>query len=94
LKAEVADLLAKAARHLIENSFAKIKQFRAIATRYEKTARNFLVAVQLVASVVWFGLAQLTTGPSSFRRELATRREMSGWRCRRSLTRRPWSTGL
>ena len=40
-------------RHLIENFFAKIKQFRAIATRYEKTARNFLAAVQLVASVVW-----------------------------------------
>jgi transposase len=31
----------------------KIKQFRAIATRYDKTARNFLAAVQLVASVVW-----------------------------------------
>jgi transposase len=42
-----------AARHLIENFFAKIKQLRAIVTRYEKTARNFLAAVQLVASVVW-----------------------------------------
>ena len=42
-----------AARHLIENFFAKIKQFRAIATLYEKTARNFLAAVHLVASVVW-----------------------------------------
>ena len=42
-----------AARHLIETFFAKIKQFRAIAIRYEKTARNFLAAVQLVASVVW-----------------------------------------
>ena len=42
-----------AARHLIENFFAKIKQFRAIATRYEKTARNFLAAVQFIASVVW-----------------------------------------
>ena len=42
-----------AARPLIENFFAKIKQFRAIATRYEKTARNFLAAVQLVASIVW-----------------------------------------
>jgi transposase len=39
-------------RHLIENFFAKIKQFRAIATRYEKTARNFLAAVRLAASVV------------------------------------------
>jgi hypothetical protein len=33
----------------IENFFAKIKRFRAIATRYEKTARNFLAAVHLVA---------------------------------------------
>ena len=32
-----------ALRHLIENFFAKIKQFRAIATPLrEKTARNFL----------------------------------------------------
>src|SRR6185437_10818616 len=31
-------------RHLIENFFAKLKQFRAIATRYDKTARNFLAA--------------------------------------------------
>ena len=42
-----------AARHLIENFFAKLKQFRAIATRYDKTARNFLAAVHLVASVIW-----------------------------------------
>ena len=41
------------ARHLIENFFAKIKQFRAIATRYDKTARNFLAAVYLTASVIW-----------------------------------------
>jgi transposase len=42
------------ARHLIENFFAKLKQFRAIATRYDKTARNFLAAVHLAASVIWF----------------------------------------
>jgi transposase len=42
-----------AARHLIENFFAKLKQFRAIATRYDKTARNFLAAVHLLASVIW-----------------------------------------
>jgi transposase len=41
------------ARHLIENFFAKLKQYRAIATRYDKTARNFLAAVYLAASVVW-----------------------------------------
>lgn len=42
-----------AARHLIENFFARLKQFRAIATRYDKTARNFLAAVYLAASVIW-----------------------------------------
>jgi len=41
------------ARHLIENFFAKLKQFRAIATRYDKTARNFLAAVYLTACVIW-----------------------------------------
>lgn len=41
------------ARHLIENFFAKLKQFRAIATRYDKTARNFLAAVHLAASLIW-----------------------------------------
>jgi len=41
------------ARHLIENFFAKLKQFRAIATRYDKTARNFLAAVHLTASTIW-----------------------------------------
>ena len=41
------------ARHLIENFFCRIKQFRAIATRYDKTARNFLAAVQLVAAIIW-----------------------------------------
>jgi transposase len=53
-----------AARHLIENFFAKIKQFRAIATRYEKTARNFLAAVHLVASVVW--LTNQSTSKTTF----------------------------
>lgn len=41
------------ARHLIENFFARLKQYRAIATRYDKTARNFLGAIHLAAIVVW-----------------------------------------
>lgn len=41
------------ARHLIENFFCKLKHFRAIATRYDKTARNFLAAIYLVASLIW-----------------------------------------
>ncbi len=41
------------ARHLIENFFAKLKQYRAIATRYDKTSQNFLGAIYLAASVIW-----------------------------------------
>ena len=41
------------ARHLIENFFAKLKQYRAIATRYDKTAINFLGSIHLAASVIW-----------------------------------------
>jgi transposase len=40
-------------RHRIENFFCKLKQFRAIATRYDKTARNFLAAVHLAAVAIW-----------------------------------------
>jgi transposase len=41
------------ARHLIENFFCWAKQFRAIATRYDKTARNFLAAVHMVGVLSW-----------------------------------------
>ena len=33
--------------------FARLKQYRAIATRYDKTACNFLGAIHLAASVIW-----------------------------------------
>ena len=41
------------ARHLIENFFAKLKLFRAIATRYDKTARNFLAPIHLATATIW-----------------------------------------
>jgi transposase len=41
------------ARHLMENFFCKLKQYRAIATRYDKTARNFLAGIHLAAAVIW-----------------------------------------
>lgn len=40
-------------RHFIENFFAPLKQDRAIATRYDQTASNFLGAIYLEASVIW-----------------------------------------
>jgi transposase len=39
-------------RHLVENYFAKIKEFRSIATRYDKTAESFSANINLVAAVV------------------------------------------
>src|SRR5918995_5254391 len=40
-------------RNLVERFFDNIKHFRAIATRYEKTARNFLAGVHLVCVLAW-----------------------------------------
>ncbi len=41
------------ARHLIENFLCKLKQYRAIATRYDKTARHILAAIHLAAAIIW-----------------------------------------
>ncbi|HMK90449.1 MAG TPA: IS5 family transposase [Methylocystis sp.] len=41
------------ARSLVEIFFCSLKQFRAIATRYDKTARNFLAAIFLASAAIW-----------------------------------------
>src|SRR5690606_10681015 len=41
------------ARHLIENLFAELKQYRATATRYDKLAPNFLSAIYLASTIIW-----------------------------------------
>jgi transposase len=43
-------------RHRIENAFCRLKDFRRIATRYDRLARNFLASVCLVAAIVWWTL--------------------------------------
>jgi transposase len=40
-------------RYLIEVFFHHLKRFRAIATRYEKTAQNYLALVQLGCIFLW-----------------------------------------
>jgi transposase len=40
-------------RYRIENFFCQLKQFRALATPYDKTARNFLAAIHLAAAAIW-----------------------------------------
>jgi transposase len=42
-----------AQRHLVECCFSKLKQFRRVATRYEKTAKNYRAVVTLAATILW-----------------------------------------
>ena len=46
-------------RNLVERFFCKLKQYRAISTRYDKLANTFLAAVALVCVLFW----STTTGP-------------------------------
>ena len=40
-------------RNLIERFFNKIKQFRRVATRYDKLAENFLASLKLACVRIW-----------------------------------------
>jgi transposase len=40
-------------RQLVECCIGKLKQFRRVATRYEKTARNYLAVVTIAAIILW-----------------------------------------
>jgi transposase len=39
-------------RHLIENTFAKLKEFRAVATRYDKTDTSYAATIHLAAAII------------------------------------------
>lgn len=41
-------------RHLIENAFCRLKDFRRVATRYDKLAANFLSGVALVTAIAFW----------------------------------------
>lgn len=41
-------------RWRIESAFNRLKDFRRIATRYDKLARNYLASVCLAAALVWW----------------------------------------
>ena len=43
-------------RHLVENAFCRLKQFRGIATRYDKLKRNYQSAVALACIFIWLPL--------------------------------------
>jgi len=41
-------------RHLIENAFCRLKDFRRVATRYDKLAANFLSGVALATALAFW----------------------------------------
>lgn len=47
-------------RSLVERFFCKLKQFRRVATRFDKLARNYLAAVLLCASRLWLRALEST----------------------------------
>jgi transposase len=47
-------------RNLVERFFNKLKQFRAIATRYDKLPENYLAAVKLASARIWLRFYEST----------------------------------
>ncbi len=41
-------------RHKIENMFGRLKDWRRVATRYDRCAHTFLSAIQIAAIVIWW----------------------------------------
>ncbi|PJE77690.1 hypothetical protein CI610_03380 [invertebrate metagenome] len=39
--------------HLVENIFARIKHFRAVATRYDKLKRHYARVVAMASCIIW-----------------------------------------
>jgi transposase len=48
------DVRAYRERNLIERMFGRLKDYRRIATRYDKLARNFLAGALLAAIAIWW----------------------------------------
>jgi transposase len=47
------DPIAYRMRNVVERTFCRLKDFRAVATRYDKLARNYLAGLCLIAAL-WF----------------------------------------
>ena len=48
------DATAYRARNLIERAFCRLKDWRRIATRYDKRANNFASAIAIAATIIWW----------------------------------------
>jgi transposase len=48
------DVRAYRKRNLVERMFCRLKDFRRVATRYDKLARNFLAGTMIAAALIWW----------------------------------------
>lgn len=48
------DAEAYKARNLVERMWCRLKDWRRVATRYDKLARNFLASAQIAATFIWW----------------------------------------
>ncbi len=48
------DAVAYIGRNLIERAFCRLKDWRRIATRYDKLAINFQSAIEIAAFILWW----------------------------------------
>ena len=48
------DQAAYRLRNVVERTFCRLKDWRRIATRYDRIARNFLAAVALAATIIFW----------------------------------------
>jgi transposase len=48
------DAAAYRDRNMIERAFCSLKDYRRIATRYDKLARNFLSTIAIAAIILWW----------------------------------------
>jgi Transposase DDE domain len=56
------------ARNLVERFFNNVKQFRRVATRYDKLAANYLAFVQLASIRLWLRANESAPWPASHTR--------------------------
>ncbi|MEO6922184.1 MAG: transposase, partial [Collimonas sp.] len=43
-------------RHLVENAFARLKHYRALATRFDKLKRNYESVVAMACAFLWLSM--------------------------------------
>lgn len=48
------DARAYRQRNLVERMFCRLKDYRRVATRYDKLARNFLAGTLIAATLIWW----------------------------------------